>query len=94
MTASVKVRFFGQLKRIIGREDLQLEVKPSLKLSDLLKMLADEFKEFRKIADDENKFRALHLIFIDGVDVEILGGLNAPVYPGATVDIVPVGHGG
>jgi molybdopterin converting factor small subunit len=94
MVAAVRIRFFGQLGRIMGKEDLQLEVSGPLRLLDLIRMLSDEFKEFRKIVDDENKFRAHYLIFIDGVDAEILGGLNAPVDPGATVDIVPIGHGG
>ncbi|MCD6323542.1 MAG: MoaD/ThiS family protein [Desulfurococcales archaeon] len=91
---SIRVRFFGQLLRVVGEEEITVECAESSTLKDLLNAVKEMFRDLEPLLADEDRFRALHLIFIDGVDSELLGGLNAHLSDGSRVDIVPVSHGG
>ncbi len=91
---SVRVRFFGQLVGIVGKSEVFIEFESALTLRDLLNRLKTNYSGLEALLADVERFRASHLIFIDGVDSELLGGLDAAIPQDSVVDIVPVTHGG
>ena len=83
----ITVKLLGGTRKIIGKEQVSIEVQ-SIKVNEILEML-------RSMSSNSDIFNTTDmLIVVNGVELSILGGLDAQVNDGDVVSVVPVVHGG
>ena len=91
----VTLRFFGQLRIKTGSEKIKISLSEEISLMNLLKLLASENPGINALlVEGGEEIRPTYLIFINGVDSALLGGMNSVLKPGDIVDVVPISHGG
>lgn len=86
----VRLRLLGGVKRVFGREAMDVEVDGELiRLRDLLTYLASMSSDAHGIMNPSNL-----IIVINGREASLLGGLDAVISDGDQVSILTVVHGG
>jgi len=90
----VRVVLYGHLRGLVGSSELSLEVSDRLTLREFLKALASRYRELSDIISPQGEVRPLYIVFINGRDLELLGGYGYVVRDGDVVSLVPVSHGG
>lgn len=86
----VDVKFLGSLERAAGRKRARVEVEGrSAKLKDVLNKLHEALG-----VGGIKEAAGNYVIFVNGVEAGLLGGLEAKVEDGAEIIILPVVHGG
>ena len=83
----ITVKLLGGAGKIIGKEQVSIEAK-SIKVNEILAMLRSTSSNFG-VFNPTNM-----LIAVNGIELSILGGLDAHVNDGDIVSVVPVVHGG
>ncbi|MFQ5940216.1 MAG: MoaD/ThiS family protein [Nitrososphaerales archaeon] len=83
----ITVKLLGGARKIVGKEEISIEMH-SMKVSEIVRMLSSMSSD-TKIFNPTNM-----LIVVNGVELSIIGGLDARVNNGDIVSIVPVVHGG
>ena len=83
----VIIKFLGGAKKIIGKEMISIEVE-SIRVNEILMML-------RSMSPNSHVLNSTNLlIVVNGMELSLLGGLDAKVSNGDIISIVPVVHGG
>lgn len=80
----ITIKLLGGAKKMVGKDQISLEVS-SIQVKDILEKLRSINSNF----DSSNM-----LIAVNGVELSVLGGLDAKVNDGDIVSIAPVVHGG
>ena len=89
----MKVVFLGGLKRIAG-ESVELSVEKPTKLRDLIKLLSEKLPKVTEFLDSVKGVKPGFLMFINGIDYSLLGGVDATIDDDDVIHVVPVNHGG
>ncbi len=89
----IKVRVFATIREAVGVDELDLDIDEGFE--DLVKK-ADEVTDgrFSKAVWSEGWFRENLIVFVNGRNVEFLGGKNAKLRDGDVVAIFPAIAGG
>ncbi|MEM2759843.1 MAG: MoaD/ThiS family protein [Nitrososphaerales archaeon] len=83
----ITVRLLGGAKKMVGRDQVSIDAK-EIKVNEILEML-------HSMSSNANVFNSSNmLIAINGVELSVLGGLNAQIKDGDVVSVVPIVHGG
>ena len=82
----VTVKFYGQARQLSGSGEVCLEVEGQTRLQELLRGILK--------GQDVTPSRYLQAILINGRNCIFLGGLDAVVQDGDTVEILPAVSGG
>lgn len=83
----ITVKLLGGARKIVGKDQVSLEMQ-SIRVSEILETL-------RSMSSNSDILNSSNmLIAVNGIELSILGGLNAQVKDGDVVSIVPVVHGG
>lgn len=82
----ITVKLLGGAKKMVGKDQVSLEVS-SIKVNEILERL-------RSMSNSDNFNSTNMLIAVNGVELSVLGGLDAQVNDGDVVSIAPVVHGG
>jgi molybdopterin converting factor small subunit len=90
----VRVLLYGHLRGLVGSSELSLEVPDGLTFGEFLKTLASRYRGFSDVISAQGEVRPLYIVFINGRDLELLGGYGYVVRDGDVVSLVPVSHGG
>jgi sulfur-carrier protein len=94
----VTVEYLGYIKQTLGiTQPESIELKPEASTRDLLVRLADEYGEpFKKAVYDpkEAALKAYHIIAVNGLMINLLGGLDTKLKDGDRVVVMPVVTGG
>lgn len=90
--AQVKVRLMGTLRRVMGREEIELTIESSAEVAQVIQGLFDKLGGEAPI-DLKNPI-AETLILINGIEINNLGGLKTPIEDGDVLVLIPVTHGG
>lgn len=94
----VTVEYLGYIKQTLGiTQPESLELKPEASARDLLIRLADKHGEQFKKAVYNPKEAALkpyHIIAVNGLMINLLGGLDTKLKDGDRVAVMPVVTGG
>ncbi len=82
----VTVKLYGQARRLTGSAEVCVEVEGQTRLEDLLRQVLR--------GQDVTHSRYLQAILINGRNCIFLGGLDAPIQNGDTIEILPMVSGG
>jgi molybdopterin converting factor small subunit len=82
----VTVKLYGQARRLTGSAEVRLEIEGQTRLQELLRRILK--------SEDLTPSRSLQAILINGRNCIFLGGLDAPVQDGDTIEILPLVTGG
>jgi MoaD family protein len=92
------VEYLGYIKQTLGiTQPESLELKPEASARDLLIRLADKHGEqFKKAIYDpkEAALKPYHIIAVNGLMINLLGGLDTELKDGDRVAVMPVVTGG
>lgn len=95
---TVQVRFFANVKQLMGKEGVtfNLDASKSYSIRDILKEIArSENKELSTmLVEVEGKSRGAVRIIVNGVGVHVLDGLKTKVQDGDLITIFPLLAGG
>lgn len=83
----IKVRLFGQVRNMLGKSELTLELK-NIKVSDLL----NELEKLNK--SSESLITQKFLIMVNGHEISTLNGKETIIKDKDEVTMIPVTHGG
>lgn len=90
----VVIELMGQLRSIIGKDYIELEIDSQTGLREVLRMAREKYPGLRDAIDEAGRPLPTYLVFVNGVDTELIGGLNSKVGPGDKITLVPISHGG
>lgn len=93
-TIKVKVKLLGHLATEYGSSELVLEIPENSTLRQLLIRLRSLSHVFRDVVTEEGEATVSYLVFINGVDAELLKGYDTTLEDGSEVLLLPVAHGG
>lgn len=93
-TIKVKIRFLGHLATEYGSSELVLELPEGTTLRQLLIRLRSLSRVFRDVVTEEGETTVSYLVFINGVDAELLEGYDTILDDGSEILLLPVAHGG
>jgi molybdopterin converting factor small subunit len=82
----ITVKLLGGARKIIGKDQVSIEVQ-RIKVNEILAML-------RAMSNSDIFNFSNMLIAVNGVEISVLGSLEAQVNDGDVVSVVPVVHGG
>lgn len=85
----IKVVAMGSLRRILGREELELRLE-KIEVKELLDMVFSMCEQKNVVKLDLTTF----LITVNGVEISALKGEKTIVRSGDKVVLVPISHGG
>ncbi|MBS7658973.1 MAG: MoaD/ThiS family protein [Candidatus Bathyarchaeia archaeon] len=90
----VAVKLFGSLEKLAERKiiEINIEENNNIEVKTVLKKLIEIInkEEFKNILESPGNY----VIFVDGVEISALNGLNSLIKNGSEIVIVPVVHGG
>lgn len=88
--ARIRLKLLGGMKRLLGREVMDMDVNGEMiSLRDLLTLLASISNDSHNILNPSNL-----IVVINGREASLLGGLDAVIRDGDQVSILTVVHGG
>ncbi len=94
----VIIRFLGVHRSIVGKESIDVDVKPDGKLIDLVREVSNrvEKPEFKKLLFDPelDDPRPNNIILVNGREIASLKGLETELRDGDEVVLIPLIHGG
>ena len=93
-TIKVKVKLLGHLATEYGSSELALELPEGSTLRQLLIRLRELSQVFRDVVTEEGETTVSYLVFINGVDAELLEGYDTVLNDGSEILLLPVAHGG
>lgn len=92
----VKIRMFGVLKKISGRDSILLSLERELKLKEIIEKVSEEINALKDILLDPELRdpRPNVIILVNGKDASLLDGLETRIKDGDEITLIPVVHGG
>lgn len=87
----VNVRLFANLREIVGRPELLLEVGT---VRDVLKALLSDYPALRGALCEDGELRTYITVLVNGTNVRQSEGLDTPLSDGDEVAIFPPVSGG
>ncbi len=93
-TIKVKVRLLGHLATEYGSGELTLELPKESTLRHLLTKLRELSPIFREVVTENGETTVSYLVFINGVDAELLNGYDTLLEDSSEILLLPVAHGG
>lgn len=82
----ITIKLLSGARKVIGKDQISIEVQ-RIKVNEILAML--------RSMSNSNIFNSNNmLIAVNGVEISVLGSLDAQVNDGDVVSVVPVVHGG
>jgi len=82
----ITIKLLGGARKVIGKDQVSIEVQ-RIKVNEILAML-------RSMSNSDIFNSTNMLIAVNGVEISVLGSLEAQVNDGDVVSVVPVVHGG
>jgi MoaD family protein len=94
----ITIEYLGYIRQTLGiTQPESIELKPEASTRDLLVHLADKYGEpFKKAVYDpkEAALKPYHIIAVNGLMINLLGGLDTKLKDGDHVAVMPVVTGG
>ncbi|MEM3703012.1 MAG: MoaD/ThiS family protein [Candidatus Bathyarchaeia archaeon] len=93
---AVTVKFVGSLRNSSGKSKITLKLETPVSLRDAIKKVVEELPALAKVLIDQELGdpRPNSLIIVNGMEVNVLNGLETMLKDGDEVVFVPVLHGG
>lgn len=92
----VKVNFMAVLRSLAKTSSLEIEVPENLNIKDIIYIACKENKElFERVFEPNKKnIKADIIVMVNGIDVNVIGGLNVVVNDIKEITLIPSVHGG
>ncbi|MHC1628439.1 MAG: MoaD/ThiS family protein [Candidatus Nezhaarchaeales archaeon] len=92
----VKVNFMAVLKTLANTSSLEIEVPENSNIKDIIYMACKGNKNLLERVFEPNKenVKADIIVMVDGVDVNVIGGINAIASNIREITLIPSVHGG
>ncbi|MEM2009940.1 MAG: MoaD/ThiS family protein [Thermosphaera sp.] len=97
MKMQIRIRVYGMLKELVGREELtvSLDSERIILISVIEKVLEQypQLGEFIELVDDDVRVRGVSIL-LNGRHVMFLGGSKAVIHNNDVLDLIPPMRGG
>lgn len=91
----VKVNFLATLRSLAGTNFVEVEAHKGLSIRDVIYLACkDNEALFKRIFDPERRIRGDIIILVDGIDVNLMGGLDSSADNINEIALIPSVHGG
>lgn len=91
---SVRVELLGTLRKALNTEYLNLRVPCGIRVRELFITLRKEKPQLADAINAEGSLLPTYLLFINGVDAELVGGQEYRLKDGDVLTLIPITHGG
>ncbi|MEM2238338.1 MAG: MoaD/ThiS family protein [Candidatus Caldarchaeum sp.] len=88
----MKIEFFGPLRSLVGKKELEIHLEGKKKLREVLENLDEQIR--RHVMDDVGNPQPGMLILVNGADVRYSSWLDTEVGDEDTLSLIPSIHGG
>jgi molybdopterin synthase sulfur carrier subunit len=90
-----KVNFHAMLRDIVGGRTVELPIQPGQTVRDMLAVIIERYPALQpKFYEEDGSLTRFILIFIDGRNILLMGGLDAVIPEDAIINIFPPVAGG
>jgi len=91
----VKVNFLAILRSLAGVNSVEVEAHQRLSIRDVIYLACKNNEAlFKRIFDSERRIRSDIIILVDGIDVNLMGGLDSWADNINEITLIPSVHGG
>ncbi len=90
----VRIEVYGFLRNLLGSNSVELEVQEGLSLRDVLIKALTSFPVLKDAVKESGEVRPYFIIFVNGVDYQLVGGYDYIVKNGDSIQVLPISHGG
>lgn len=92
----VKVNFLAVLRSLAKSSFIEIEVPQGSKVEDVIRLACANNEElFKRVFEPNGSgLRGDIIVLVDGVDVNLVGGLSAPADNVKEITLIPSVHGG
>jgi MoaD family protein len=93
----VEVKYFGPLKRALGKNEEWFDLECNAKISDLVNMLTEKYGNIFKKHISSSKLCTVYgifIVFVNGQNIDFQDGLMTELKHGDVVALVPPLGGG
>ena len=96
---SVEIRFFGLLRKIIGKKKIQVPIsksKPSLKLKDILFIIFEEFPKLKNeiLNEAKDSFKSNYRLLLNSKEITFKNPLEIEINDNDILQFFPPISGG
>lgn len=91
------VKFFGVLRKTVGKKQVSVEIKRNTKLKDIIQSLTDKTSNLKQLLIDPElgDIRPNAIVLLNGKELSALDkGLGTRVHEDDEIVLIPVVHGG
>lgn len=89
--SEIRVRLFANLREYAGTKEVALKGE---NIKEILKEVCKKFPGIDRMILDGEKLRPYINVFVNGKDINELGGLDTPLFPNDEIAIFPPVSGG
>lgn len=90
----VKIELYGFLRNLTRTKDVIIEAPEGSTLRELLLITSSKIPELREAISSDGQLKPYFMLFVNGVDYELLGGYDYVVRDGDSLQLLPISHGG
>ncbi|MHA1245904.1 MAG: MoaD/ThiS family protein [Candidatus Thorarchaeota archaeon] len=91
---TVRVKFRGPLANNMEQPIIEVDAEGEMRLGGVLLRAIESHQQVREHWSEPEDIEREALVLLNGVDSALLGGLDATVRDGDTIEILPLVHGG
>ncbi|MDH5815819.1 MAG: MoaD/ThiS family protein [Candidatus Nezhaarchaeota archaeon] len=91
----IRVNFLAVLRSLARSSSVEIEVPQGSKVEDVIRLACKNNEAlFKRVFEPSGEVRGDIIVLVDGVDVNLLGGLSAAVNDIREITLIPSVHGG
>ncbi|MEM0232705.1 MAG: MoaD/ThiS family protein [Candidatus Nezhaarchaeales archaeon] len=91
----VKVNFLAVLRSLAKSNSVEVEAPQGSKVEDVIRLACMNNEAlFKRVFESSGEVRGDIIVLVDGVDVNLLGGLSALINDVKEITLIPSVHGG
>jgi molybdopterin converting factor small subunit/tRNA threonylcarbamoyladenosine modification (KEOPS) complex Cgi121 subunit len=90
----VKIEVYGFLRNLLGSNSVEVEVREGSSLREVLTKALASFPVLKDAIEENGEVRSYFILFVNGVDYQLVGGYSYIVKSGDSIQVLPISHGG
>lgn len=90
----VRVEVYGFLRNLLKRDFVEIDVSEGSDLKEVLSKMTKLFPALAEVIGANGEVKPHFILFVNGVDYQLVGGYSYGVRDGDVVQILPISHGG
>lgn len=90
----VRIELYGFLRSSIGLKEVTIEIPENINLREALSTAVSQIPQLREAIDPGGELKPYFILFVNGIDYELLGSYDYVVKNGDSIQLLPISHGG